>query len=105
VRISLPEAQEKFDQEFKKVMEEGETGKIYIFKLPTALGKSKKLTNLEDVTIALPTNKLKDEISQRMDVVNTKSPEPIEFQNSVNKKKYHSIYTNGIPEEGIEFVI
>lgn len=104
VRISLIEAQEKFDQEFKKVMEEGETGKIYIFKLPTALGKSKKLTNLEDVTIALPTNKLKDEIAQRMDVVNTKSPEPIEFQNNVNKKKYHSIYTNGIPEEGIEFV-
>lgn len=103
-KISLKEAEEKFEKEFYRVMEVGKTGKIYIFKLPTALGKTKKLTSLEDVTIALPTNKLKNEISQRMEVEITRSPDPIQFNDNVNIRKYQSIYVNGNPEEGIKFL-
>ncbi len=103
-KISLKEAEEKFEKEFNRVMEEGETGNIYIFKLPTALGKTKKLTNLENVTIALPTNKLKNEISQRMEVEITRSPDAIQFNDNVNIRKYQSIFVNGNPEEGIKFI-
>ncbi len=103
-KISLKDAEEKFEKEFNRVMEEGEAGNIYIFKLPTALGKTKKLTNLENVTIALPTNKLKNEISQRMEVEITRSPDAIQFNDNVNIRKYQSIYVNGNPEEGIKFL-
>ena len=103
-KISLKDAEEEFEKEFNRVMEEGETGNIYIFKLPTALGKTKKLTNLENVTIALPTNNLKNEISQRMEVEITRSPDAIQFNDNVNIRKYQSIYINGNPEEGIKFI-
>ena len=103
-KISLKDAEEKFEKEFNRVMQEGEAGNIYIFKLPTAIGKTKKLTNLENVTLAFPTNRLKNEISQRMDVKYAISPDPIEFNDNVNLRKYQSIYINGNPEEGIKFL-
>ena len=49
------------DYEFEKVLKANDN-KIYLIKTQTAIGKSSKLLNLKNTTLAFPTHKLKNEI-------------------------------------------
>lgn len=58
---------------------------IYIFKVPTGLGKTRLLENIGNATIASPTNKLKRELQERMKVSHSMTPEyPIFTDSKIN---------------------
>ena len=95
-RIPLKLAENRFKNEFDRVISEGQTGRIYLFKLTTAIGKTSAITSCVGTTIAAPTNDLKNEISGRMNVVHQSTPDGIIFDTESlnNKLKYY--YTIGI---------
>lgn len=69
--ITLEEAQVKL----KKAIDDAlaaEGDDIYVIKAPTAVGKTELIMNIPNVIIAVPTHKLKDEISVRMNEKNIK---------------------------------
>ena len=71
--MELHEAEELMADAFREAID-GPEG-IYILKCATGLGKSRLLENLRgDYTIAFPTNDLKDEIADRMQVNHSITP-------------------------------
>lgn len=102
-RIELSEAEEVLQENYQRVINEGEIGKIYLFSLPTAIGKTQSLTSTL-ATIALPTNDLKNEVGDRMTIDYVKTPDPIVFENdSINLKlKYY--YSIGLPHKSMEIL-
>ncbi|RKE77855.1 hypothetical protein [Chryseobacterium sp. AG363] len=103
-KISLKEAEEKMISSFNKVLDNDETNKTYIFSLPTAIGKTRLLTNVEKCVIALPTNNLKNEVKERMVIDHTFSPDTIKFfKNSLNTKiEYY--YQIGLPKKSMGLI-
>jgi len=95
-RIPLELAESRFKTEFDRVMSSGEAGKIYLFKLPTAIGKTSSITSCVGVTIAAPTNDLKNEISQRMNVVHHSTPDGIVFETEHLNNKLNYYYSIGL---------
>jgi energy-coupling factor transporter ATP-binding protein EcfA2 len=86
VRIPLDEAERLFKTSLNDIISNGTTGKIYLLNVPTAIGKTEMLTNLNGV-IAAPTNELKNEIGNRMKVNYLKTPDPVIFSdNNINNK-------------------
>ena len=81
--ITLEEATEAMTTKFKEVIESDDKN-VTLFKLPTAIGKTRELTKLKGVTIALPTNALKDEVYERMEVPAVKTPALPEFSSGVS---------------------
>jgi len=102
-RIELSEAEQILQENYQRVINEGEVGKIYLFSLPTAIGKTQSLTSTL-ATIALPTNDLKNEVGDRMTIDFVKTPDPIVFENeSINLKlKYY--YSIGLPHKSMEIL-
>jgi hypothetical protein len=62
--ISLGEGEHKLKVSFQKALESDDTD-IHVIQAPTALGKTELYLTLENVLIAVPTHKLKDEIVER----------------------------------------
>lgn len=102
--ISLKEAENKMISKFNEVISSEETGKTYIFSLPTAIGKTRLLENVEKCIIALPTNHLKNEIKERMKVNYTYSPDSIEFKDSFLNKKIEYFYKIGLPKKSMKII-
>lgn len=100
-KISLKEAEEKMVRKFNEVLSNDETDKTYIFSLPTAIGKTRLLENIEKTIIALPTNNLKNEVSQRMKTEHISSPDQIIFNDSILNKKMDYYYKIGLPTKAM----
>jgi hypothetical protein len=102
-KMDLKDAEELFKDEFEQVINTGEVGKIYLFYLPTAIGKTEAITSVH-ATIAAPTNSLKNEIGGRMKVSYHCTPDPVEFKDdSINKKlKYY--YSIGLPQKSLQIL-
>lgn len=89
--VPLKDAELSFKHLFREAKSEIGNG-IYIFKCATGLGKSEELmhTNLDGCIVAVPTHKLKDELSQRMTTAKIKHiviPElPSELPEGIQKK-------------------
>ena len=65
---SLQQAKEELEDTFNHIMDSDEKG-IFIIKAPTGIGKTELYINAcndRNLTIAVPTHKLKDEVSQRL---------------------------------------
>lgn len=91
----LKEVEEKFESEFEEVLKTSDNN-IYIFKLPTGLGKTQKLTIKDNNSvIAVPTHDLKDEIYQRMNFQCTKTMKLVELEDDEMNKKIHHFYSIG----------
>jgi hypothetical protein len=99
--ISLPEAEELFTSKFKEVMNNDQVGKVYLFRVPTAIGKTEIITSVH-ATIAAPTNDLKNEIGGRMKVNYKTTPDPIVFENSSINNQMNYYYSIGLPNKSIE---
>tara|TARA_Y100001935_G_scaffold93147_1_gene77447 strand:- start:65796 stop:66368 length:573 start_codon:yes stop_codon:yes gene_type:complete len=56
--ISLTNAEQLFDYEFNNALD-CLSDDIFIFKLPTGIGKSRRIKELDEVLLAFPTNELK----------------------------------------------
>lgn len=63
----LEQAERELREHMEKALAAKDT-KVYVIKAPTGIGKTEAYSTLENVTIALPTHKLKDEVSKRMKV-------------------------------------
>lgn len=101
--INLEEAVELMKEKFLGVLNEGEKDKIYLFALPTAIGKTEMLTNVT-ATIAVPTNNLKNEISRRMNVDCVTAPDAITFETPYLKNKMSYYYTIGLPKKAMAII-
>jgi hypothetical protein len=102
-KIKLCEASDTFDSEFKKVINFNDH-LIYIFTTQTAIGKTTKLTKLENVTLSFPTHQLKDEVSLRMKTEHEVVPEiPVFVDENINEtiKTYFKI---GLNNEVYKFI-
>jgi hypothetical protein len=92
--ISLETAESLFRDEFDRVIND-ETEGVFLFKVPTGMGKTAALENLDGVTIALPTHDLKNEVSKRMKVEHITSPAIPEFSDEV-KEALEFYYNSGL---------
>lgn len=97
-RIPLVEAEKRFLDGFKEVMEDSSTGKIHLLILPTSIGKTEKLTSVLG-TIAVPTNNLKEEILNRMNIPTVTTPDSVVFENEQLNRKLDFYYSIGLPKK------
>ena len=98
VKMSLGEAEATFKSSFDDVINDSTNDKINLFILPTAIGKTEYITSTT-ATIAAPTNKLKDEIAQRMKVEYVTTPETVVFENEQLNRKLQYYYSIGLPHK------
>ena len=98
-KMSLLEAEKLFQESFTEAINDT-ANNIYLFVLPTAIGKTESLTNI-NATIAAPTNDLKNEIGERMKVEYVKTPDPIKFENESINRKIDYFYRIGKPKKVI----
>lgn len=103
-KIDLKDAENKFKKRFEEVLEIDDTNNVYIFKLPTAIGKTTLLTNVEKSIIALPTNDLKNEVKSKMKVESVITPDSIEFLDPPIDKMVKRFYTVGLPSKAMGII-
>lgn len=103
-RIQLEEAETKLNEEFEKVIKTGNKGKIHLFKLPTAIGKTKLVTSVSGCTIALPTNSLKNEVKDRMTVDCNTSPDPVIFADDRINRMIQYYYSIGNFKKAVRII-
>jgi hypothetical protein len=99
-KMKIDEAENIMKKKYEEVINSGETGKIYLFSLPTAIGKTECYTEAE-ATIALPTHDLKNEIGQRMKIDYIKTPDPIAFDNESIHQRLQYYYSIGLPKKAM----
>lgn len=99
-RKPLSEAEKQFKTKFHEVMNDKTIGKIHLFKLPTAFGKTEIITSTL-ATIAAPTNKLKQEIGTRMKIPVVVTPDPIQFDEEILNRKLEFYYSIGLPTKAM----
>lgn len=100
-QIPLVEAEEKLKNHFERVVNSDQKGKIHLFKLPTAIGKTKLLTTVKNGTIAIPTSKLKEEVTERMKVPYQMTPNPIRFNDPKINKIIDHYYSMGLQNKAV----
>lgn len=100
-RIPLAKAEEKLRNYFDKVLKLGQKGKIHLIKVPTALGKTKLLTEVKNGTIAFPTAKLKEEVTGRMAVPYLMTPNQIIFQDVRTNSMINNYYSMGLYQKAV----
>lgn len=103
-KIKLEEAVTKLSEEFKKVLQTGSMGKIYLFKLPTAIGKTQMITSVNGCTIAFPTNLLKNEVKERMTIDCNTSPDPVIFKDDRINRMIDYYYSIGLPKKAVRLI-
>ncbi|AZA58599.1 hypothetical protein [Chryseobacterium shandongense] len=103
-KITLQVAEEKMISSFNEVLKNDEKETTYIFNLPTAIGKTRLLTDLENSVIAFPTNNLKNEVSGKMKTNFVTTPDTINFSNPVLRKKIEYYYQIGLPKKSMKII-
>lgn len=102
-KLTLKEAEKKFKSKFNEVINNEEVDRIYIFKVPTAIGKTERITNIHG-TIATPTNSLKNEIGDRMKVEYVSTPDTVVFENNTLNSQIKYFYSMGLPQKSLEVI-
>ena len=93
-KIPLDTATVMFKEAFNSAIKSN-NNKVYLFCLPTAIGKTEALTSLTGVTIATKTNDLKDELADRMVVNKAITPDIQKFENENIYRKLEYFYRIG----------
>ena len=96
-RMDLSKAEELLRNSFQNIIQHGQSGKIYLMCLPTAVGKTESIISTLNATIAAPTNSLKNEINGRMKINHETTPDPVEFENESITKRIQYYYIVGLP--------
>ena len=68
---------------------------LYLLNVPTGIGKTRNLSELENVMIAVPTHKLKDELLTRMKTKSIASIGLPEFSNKILNYEIQKMYDRG----------
>lgn len=103
-RISLDEAEIKMKNHFENAQHTEKKGKINLLKLPTAIGKTRLLTNIKNATIAFPTSKLKEEVTDRMTVSYQMTPNSIKFNDERINKIIDHYYSMGLQQKAVAVI-
>ena len=103
-KIELMDAELKFHQRFNEVLNSDDSEIVYIFKLPTAIGKTTLLTDVEKSVIALSTNNLKNEVRSLMKVDSVVTPDTINFIDPVLNNLINRYYTVGLPQKAMYII-
>jgi len=103
-RISLDEAEIKMKNHFENAQNPEKKGKINLMKLPTAIGKTRLLTNIKNATIAFPTSKLKEEVNDRMAVPYQMTPNSIKFNDDRISKIIDHYYSMGLQQKAVAVI-
>lgn len=90
---TLEESEKIFKDEFDKARD-AESG-VFIFKLPTGIGKTRALEDISGVTMAFPTHTLKSEVQDRMKVDCLVTPELPVFDDETINDRIDFLYRNG----------
>ena len=98
IPISLTEAENRFKNEFERVLGDPNNDTMNIFILPTAIGKTEQLTSVVG-TIAATTNTLKEEVNMRMKIPTSTTPDALVFENEQLNKKLKYYYSIGLPKK------
>lgn len=102
-KIDLAEAEDHLKSKYWDVITNGKIGKIYLFKLPTAIGKTQSIVNTKAI-IAAPTNSLKNEIGDRMEINFITTPDPAVFEDDQINKKLRYYYSIGLPKKSMRIL-
>ncbi len=89
-RMSLAHAEQLLEYKFTEAMD-CLSDDIFIFRLPTGIGKTRRIKDLDDITLAFPTNELKHEVFQERNEPDSAMMTP-EFP----------IFTDKVLNEGIQ---
>ncbi len=104
-KINLVDAENKLKNEFQKVITNTSiSNRIHLFKLPTAIGKTKLITSVTGCTIALPTNSLKNEVKERMTIDCKTSPDPVIFKDARINRMIDYYYSIGLPKKAVRII-
>lgn len=94
ILIKLEEAETIFNNLWQQTLNNSEVD-ITVFKLPTGFGKTESYLNLTNATIAIPTNSLKYEVSNRFKVNHSVTPEIPEDLNPDIQLRIKHLYNTG----------
>ncbi|SFJ10842.1 hypothetical protein SAMN05421638_2193 [Kaistella treverensis] len=103
-KITLQDASEKFKEKFDDVIMEEEINKTHLILVPTAMGKTEYITNVEKSVIALPTHDLKNELKERIKTDFTFSPDSMEFEGQNLQKKLKDYYKKGLATKAMKLI-
>jgi hypothetical protein len=96
-KFSLQEGEKMINDSFQRAMT---SNALYtIIKAGVGIGKSHILKNIENIAIALPTHKLKDELYEEMNVDAFKIPELPVFESKEVNVQINSLYQSGLRSE------
>lgn len=117
-KITLSQAERKLAREFKRVYKDIYTKspisyegdiftddtspnfekKIFLFKVATGLGKTKILENIENTLISFPTNYLKKQVSDRMSITHSVTPDYPKFSIDEINESISNYHGSGLYE-------
>ena len=100
----LKEVEKEFEKEFRNAVSSTDFDTIYLFSVPTGIGKTQMLTHVEKSIIALPTNDLKNEVYQRIMVSKTVSPDTITFNDKSIQSLVDLYYKIGLPQKAAHII-
>ena len=97
-KITLEQGEQEFERVFNEVLNK-ENNKIYLIKATVGLGKTAKITNLNQYTLAFPTHDLITEVSDRMTVDYVTTPAIPTFFDKQHNDKIGYLYKTGLNKE------
>ena len=96
-KISLQEGEKMFNDSFQRAITSN--AQYTIIKAGVGIGKSHILKNIDNIAIALPTHKLKDELFEEMNVDAFKIPELPVFESKEVNAQIKYLYQSGLRSE------
>jgi hypothetical protein len=103
LHISLNDAVEIFKNKFNDAFQKENDTKVYLFKVPTAIGKTELLTNIK-ATLAFPTHALKNEVKERMKISNVVAPDSITFKDENLNTRLKYLYGSGMLQKATAMI-
>ncbi len=103
VRTSLQEAEKIFKGKLDEALHKENDTQVYLFKVPTAIGKTELLTCLK-ATLAFPTHALKNEVKDRMKIGNVIAPDSIRFKDESLNLRLQHLYGSGMLQKATAMI-
>ena len=97
-KITLEQGEQEFERVFNEVLKKDDK-KIYLIKATVGLGKTAKIVNLNECTLAFPTHDLITEVSDRMTVNYVTTPPIPTFFDKQHNDKIGYLYKTGLNKE------
>lgn len=102
-RKPLQEAEKLLKGKLHEALQKENDTQVYLFKVPTAIGKTELLTSLI-ATLAFPTHALKNEVKDRMKIRNVIAPDSIRFKDEKLNTRLLNLYGAGMLQKATAMI-